>query len=151
LLLIMKNSNVCAAFLVIFAVFASNAPAAFTKGRVFSPFKPDLKPGEYVWHPEVSPAGSVVIIVSLPDQVMYVYRNGVRIARSTSIGGRRPDIKDLVKRVSIPPAFRDNVRALITPGTTLIMTDLPVSAHTHSAPGSNILTAQAETSASEAR
>jgi hypothetical protein len=32
----MKNSNVRAAFLVMFAVFASNAPAAFTKGRGFA-------------------------------------------------------------------------------------------------------------------
>ncbi len=55
----------------------------FTKGRDVSPFTADLKPGDYLWHPEVSPAGPVVILVSLPDQVMYVYRNGVRIGRST--------------------------------------------------------------------
>jgi lipoprotein-anchoring transpeptidase ErfK/SrfK len=36
-----------------------------------------------VWHPEVSPAGPVVILVSVPDQLLYVYRNGVRIGRST--------------------------------------------------------------------
>ena len=54
-----------------------------------SPFKPDLKPGEYVWHPQVSPAVPVVIIVSLPDQVMYVSRNGVRIGRSTVSTGAK--------------------------------------------------------------
>src|SRR5207253_3277748 len=47
------------------------------------PFTANLKPGDYLWHPEVSPAGPVVVLVSLPDQVMYVYRNGVRIGRST--------------------------------------------------------------------
>jgi hypothetical protein len=57
--------------------------ANFTKGRDVKPFTADLKPGDYLWHPEVSPAGPVVILVSLPDQVMYVYRNGVRIGRST--------------------------------------------------------------------
>ena len=57
--------------------------ANFTKGRDVAPFTADLKPGDYLWHPEVSPAGPVVVLVSLPDQVMYVYRNGVRIGRST--------------------------------------------------------------------
>ena len=57
--------------------------AQFTKGRDVKPFTADLKPGDYLWHPEVSPAGPVVVLVSLPDQVMYVYRNGVRIGRST--------------------------------------------------------------------
>jgi hypothetical protein len=33
-------------------------------------------------------------------------------------------------------------RALITPGTTLILTDAPVSDRTHSAPGFNILTTE---------
>ena len=57
--------------------------ANFTKGREAKPFTANLKPGDYLWHPEVSPAGPVVVLVSLPDQVMYVYRNGVRIGRST--------------------------------------------------------------------
>jgi hypothetical protein len=68
---------------------------------------------------------------------------------STSVGGRRPNIKDLAKRVTIPPAFRDDVRVLITPGTTLIVTDQPVSERTHSTPGFNILTAEGATSASD--
>ena len=51
--------------------------ANFTKGRTVKPFTADLKPEDYLWHPEVSPAGPVVVLVSLPDQVMYVYRNGV--------------------------------------------------------------------------
>jgi len=321
--------------LVLFVAIAPNTPAAFTKGRVVAPFTSEFKPGDYIWHPKVSPAGPVVIIVSLPDQVMYVYRNGVRIGRatvstgkpgkrtptgvftvlqkkvhhesniykgakmphmqrltwsgialhagqlpgypasagcvrlpedfaeklysvtsngttviiadnnsapshttrpgalfsgttgapgqpapergfvwtpekatkgpvsiivsardgtahvyrngveigrasirglntrsfsgthvfsalgavdsegrrdwlsSTSIGGRRPNIKDLAKRVTIPPAFRDDLRVMITPGTTLIVTDQPVSGRTHSTPGFNVLTAEGATSASD--
>jgi hypothetical protein len=34
-----------------------------------------LKPGEFVWRPEVSPRGPVVIVVSLPEQLVHVYRN----------------------------------------------------------------------------
>src|SRR5471030_3157661 len=63
--------------------------ANFTKGRDVKPFTAELKPGDYIWHPEVSPAGPVVVLVSLPDQVMYVYRNGVRIGRSTVSTGTK--------------------------------------------------------------
>lgn len=60
----------------------------FTKGTEVAPFPKDFKPGDYVWHPEISPAGPVVAIVSIPDQVMYVFRNGVRIGRSTVSTGK---------------------------------------------------------------
>jgi hypothetical protein len=62
--------------------------ADHTKGRAVKPFTSELKPGDYVWHPEVSPAGPVVVFVSLPDQVVYVYRNGVRIGRSAVSTGK---------------------------------------------------------------
>jgi len=48
----------------------------------------ELQPGEFVWHPERAPAGPVAIVVSLPDQRVYVYRNGVRIAVSTCSTGK---------------------------------------------------------------
>jgi hypothetical protein len=47
-----------------------------------------LKNGEFNWDPERSPGGPVLIIVSLPDQLAYVYRNGVRIAASTCSTGK---------------------------------------------------------------
>ena len=47
-----------------------------------------LRPGEFVWHPERSPSGPVAIIVSIPRQLVHVYRNGVRIAVSTCSSGR---------------------------------------------------------------
>jgi hypothetical protein len=43
---------------------------AHTKGREVDPLTPTLKPGDYVWHPEVAPAGPVIILVSLPDQLL---------------------------------------------------------------------------------
>ena len=47
-----------------------------------------LQPGEFTWHPERSPQGSVAVVVSLPEQRTHVYRNGVRIAVSTSSTGK---------------------------------------------------------------
>jgi len=47
-----------------------------------------LKPGEFVWHPERAPAGPVAIVVSIPDQRVYVYRNGVRIGVATCSTGK---------------------------------------------------------------
>lgn len=49
----------------------------------------DLKPGEWSWFPERSKSGPVAIIVSLSDQLAFVYRNGVRIAVSTVSTGRK--------------------------------------------------------------
>jgi hypothetical protein len=57
-------------------------------GQAVAPFTPQIAPGQYVWHPEVSPAGPVVIVINLPEQVLYVYRNGVRIGRSSISSGR---------------------------------------------------------------
>ena len=31
----------------------------------------DLKPGEYLWHPEISPTGPIVLVVSLDEQRAY--------------------------------------------------------------------------------
>lgn len=47
-----------------------------------------LKPGEFTWHPERSPKGRLAIIVSLPDQRVHVYRNGIRIAVSSCSTGK---------------------------------------------------------------
>ncbi len=48
----------------------------------------DLKPGEFTWHPERSPSGPVAIVVSVPDQRVHVYRNGIRIGVSTCSTGK---------------------------------------------------------------
>lgn len=47
-----------------------------------------LRAGEYLWHPEVAPQGPLVIVVSLDEQRLYVYRNGVAIGDSTISSGR---------------------------------------------------------------
>lgn len=48
----------------------------------------DLKPGEFTWHPERSPKGAVAVVVSIPEQLVHVYRNGTRIAVSTCSTGK---------------------------------------------------------------
>jgi hypothetical protein len=48
-----------------------------------------LKPGEFIWAPELSPQGPMVMVVSLHRQQAYVYRNGVRIAVSTVSTGKK--------------------------------------------------------------
>ena len=47
-----------------------------------------LKPGQFEWQPERAPKGPILMVVSLDDQMAYVYRNGVQIGRSTVSTGR---------------------------------------------------------------
>jgi L,D-transpeptidase catalytic domain len=87
-----RHSRFFAATMFAAVSFLFVAPESYaqvhTKGRAVAPFTATLKPGDYSWHPELSPGGPVVVLVSLPDQVLYVYRNGVRIANSTVSSGK---------------------------------------------------------------
>ena len=47
-----------------------------------------FKPGQFEWHPERAAAGQLVMVVSLPAQMVHVYRNGVRIGVSTISSGK---------------------------------------------------------------
>lgn len=47
-----------------------------------------LKPGEWVWAPQISPEGPVVVYVDLTRQLADVYRNGVRIGVTTVSSGK---------------------------------------------------------------
>jgi hypothetical protein len=48
-----------------------------------------LRPGEFIWHPEVAPDGPVVVVISLDEQRAYVYRNGIAIGLATISSGRK--------------------------------------------------------------
>jgi hypothetical protein len=48
-----------------------------------------LKPGQFRWNPELAPEGPVAVIVSIPDQLVHVYRNGTRIGLSTCSTGKQ--------------------------------------------------------------
>jgi hypothetical protein len=71
---------------VLLAMLAASNSAAEKSGRV-SP-RATLEPGQFTWHPEVSPKGPVLLVVSLPQQLAYAYRNGVLIGRSTISSGK---------------------------------------------------------------
>ncbi|HEY9234891.1 MULTISPECIES: L,D-transpeptidase [Phenylobacterium] len=47
-----------------------------------------LKPGQWIWAPDSSPTGTVIVYVDLSRQLATVYRNGVRIAVSTISSGK---------------------------------------------------------------
>src|SRR6266516_3363898 len=60
----------------------------FTDGVQVSPETATLKTGQYVWEPERAPEGPLLIVASITEQVAYVYRNGICIARSSASTGR---------------------------------------------------------------
>lgn len=47
-----------------------------------------LRPGEYVWEPEVAPRGPLLLVVSLATQRALLFRNGVPMGASTISSGR---------------------------------------------------------------
>lgn len=132
-----------------------------------------LAPGSFEWKPEKASRGPLSIIFSTGDRHAYVYRNGALIGRArfdlagrvrgthvysalatfdangqrdwlvtNSIGrSKAPDIKAFASRLSIAPAFDAQLRAAVTPGSTLVLTDMPVTSQTHSGTGFGILTA----------
>lgn len=65
---------------------------AIEDGTQRPPTATNLKPGEYTWDAAAAnddPAGAIAIIVSLGDQNLGVYRNGVLVGRSTISSGRK--------------------------------------------------------------
>jgi len=68
---------------------AMEKPSFHTKGTPTGKPIGTLKPGEYWWTPQLSPSGPVVVLVSVPEQTMHVYRNGVLIGRSTVSTGSK--------------------------------------------------------------
>ena len=78
------------AFLALFLLTASTATARQVElgsGSVAETVK-RLKPGEYVWAPQIAPAGPMLLIVNLSSQRAVLYRNGVPVAATTVSTGR---------------------------------------------------------------
>ena len=64
-------------------------PSFHTKGSPTGKPTGPLKPGEYWWQPEISPQGPLMILISVPEQTMHVYRNGILIGRSSVSTGSK--------------------------------------------------------------
>ncbi len=47
-----------------------------------------LKPGQWVWAPQIAPQGPLLVVVNLSRQLATVYRNGVRIGITTVSTGK---------------------------------------------------------------
>jgi hypothetical protein len=47
-----------------------------------------LQPGQWVWAPQIAPAGPITVFVDLSRQLATIYRNGVRIGVSTVSTGK---------------------------------------------------------------
>src|SRR6476469_4032305 len=62
---------------------AVEKPSAHTKGTPTGKPPGPLKQGEYWWQPQLSPHGPLMVLISIPQQTMHVYRNGILIGRST--------------------------------------------------------------------
>ena len=67
----------------------AGALGKMTQGRMVNG-KPieQFEPGDFTWEPERSPGGPVSIIVSIDEQLVHVYRGGIRIAVSTCSTGK---------------------------------------------------------------
>jgi hypothetical protein len=75
------------------ASIAITAPALAGGSKVSSPLAlakqaEKLKPGDWVWAPNIAPKGPVLVYVELNRQLATVYRNGVRIGVSTISSGK---------------------------------------------------------------
>jgi hypothetical protein len=68
---------------------AMEKPSFHTQGTPTGKPTGTLKPGEYWWKPQLSPNGPVVALVSIPQQTMNVYRNGILIGRSSVSTGTK--------------------------------------------------------------
>lgn len=60
----------------------TSSPAEFARAA------DQLAPGQWVWAPQIAPAGPLLVYVDLSRQRATVYRNGVRIAVSTVSSGK---------------------------------------------------------------
>lgn len=85
----MKRTALALAFVVAWATAAQAVP--FWGAKASQPEDTDpakLKPGEFIWAGDAVASGPVVVVVSLPEQRAYVYRNGVRVGVSTASTGK---------------------------------------------------------------
>ena len=116
-------------------VAGANAPPPLPQGQQFS------------WNPAASTMGPVSIVVSAADRQAVVLRNGTEIGRSVAEVPQAPERMEVlsyaggvndhwiavgaggsnagggIEQLKLPPAFAANIRSLLAPGTTLVITN----------------------------
>jgi hypothetical protein len=121
-----------------------------------------LKPGEFLWRPEASPDGPLLIVVSIPDQRAHVNRSSIaddqHFARNIAhpgllapLGpkamkpqtletpGKQEFVWEPARAQAGPRAFAESLYAALEPGATLHTTDLPISGASRTPPGFVVL------------
>jgi hypothetical protein len=77
--------------ILIAAMLALTAPALAQGAKTSLPIDTDvadLKPGQFIWNGDLAPEGPMTVIVHIPTQRAYVYRNGIRIGVTTVSTGK---------------------------------------------------------------
>jgi hypothetical protein len=70
-------------------IFAGTGPAVGRAGKSAETTSDHLRPGQFVWQPELAPTGTMTMTIDLAHQRAYVYRDGVRIGAATISSGKR--------------------------------------------------------------
>lgn len=70
-------------------ILAGTVPAAGYVRQSADATSDNLKPGQFVWQPELAPSGVLTMVIDLAHQRAYVYRGGVRIGATTISSGKR--------------------------------------------------------------
>src|SRR5204862_2565227 len=87
---LMKLLKIFTVFVTLLStVQAMQQPSSHTNGTPTEKATGQLKPGQYWWKPQLSPSGPLMVLVSVPQQTMHVYRNGILIGRSTVSTGSK--------------------------------------------------------------
>jgi len=83
-----KHLHLTAALTALLWTGAASPQAIDRGGRSIPEIAAQLKPGEYVWAPELSPSGTALFVVNLQTQRAVLFRNGVPIAATTVSTGK---------------------------------------------------------------
>lgn len=65
----------------------ASAPVPVAKPAIKS--ADSLKPGEWIWYAEAVPEGPMLLMVSIPQQKAFLYRNGIRVGVTTVSTGKK--------------------------------------------------------------
>jgi len=87
--MILRTSRIALALLMLVAIVQPAATQQPLTGGTVIEAVERLKPGEFLWAPELAPDGPALLIVSVTSQRAILYRNGVPIAISTVSTGRK--------------------------------------------------------------
>lgn len=84
----MRSWIIGLALSLVFPAAATAQGATTTSPVELAQHAETLRPGDWVWAPEIAPSGPVLVYVDLSRQLATVYRNGVRIGVTTISSGK---------------------------------------------------------------